>query len=648
MCGIVGLLSIGDGTLRQPVAEVARSMANSLVHRGPDDAGVWEDSVVPIALGHRRLAIVDISAAGHQPMPSSDGRFVIAFNGEIYNHLELRAEIESGAAPIQWRGHSDTETLLAAISIWGVEAALVKLVGMFAIALWDREKRDLWLVRDRMGEKPLYWGWAAGQFSFASELKAFSHIPGWKREVDKVALTQFLRYGYVPGPLSICKGIQKLMPGSWLRLSADDRAIVHGNYWSLEAMARQQRLAVGESTETAMTDKLELLLRQSVQGQMLADVPLGAFLSGGVDSSLVVAVMQSISSRPIKSFTIGFDDTAYDEAVRARAVARHLGTEHTEMYVGDKDVREVIPRLPTLYDEPFADSSQVPTFLLAQLARQHVTVALSGDGGDELFGGYDRYRVAKRLWSVLSKWPTPCRRLAAAAVIAVPGKGWQAGYMALRKLRPATAHVSDAGDKLLKLAELLPAATDRELHLKMVSLKRDPRKIVIDASDEGTERGPSHYHGPSDFIEKMMYLDSMVYLPDDILVKVDRAAMGVSLETRVPLLDHRIVQFAWQLPLSLKIRDGQGKWLMRQVLDRYVPRSLIERPKVGFSAPIADWLRGPLREWAEALLDERKLAREGNLRPAVVRQIWEEHLSGYRNWQHLLWALLMFEAWLSG
>lgn len=642
MCGIAGWLGLESAT------DVIVRVGDTLVHRGPDDGGSWIDADAGVALLHRRLSIVDLSPAGHQPMASAGGRYVIAFNGEIYNHLELRRDLEASGAGSAWRGHSDTETLLAALGAWGVEEALRRCVGMFAFALWDREARTLTLARDRMGEKPLYYGWQGRTFLFGSELKALRAHPVFRGEVDRNILTLYLRHNYVPAPYSIYRDVFKLPPGAYATLTATDSPGVPPRltfYWrALDAAARPVRDDMDDATALS---ELDAGLRRAIGGQMVADVPLGAFLSGGIDSSTVVALMQAQSSRPVKTFTIGFHEKGYNEAEHAHAVAAHLGCEHTELYVTPEQAMAVIPRLPELYDEPFADSSQIPTFLVAQLARQHVTVSLSGDGGDELFGGYNRYFWAARIWRGLGSTPYALRAGVAGAMTGLSPATWNRLFDVAGFMLPARFRYANSGDKLHKLAEMLAARSPEEVYLYLVSQWKQPADLVPGATEPPTVLTDRQRWAPLErFESRMMYLDQMSYMPDDILVKVDRAAMGVSLETRVPMLDHRLVEFAWQLPMRMKIRDGQGKWLLRQVLYRYVPKALIERPKMGFGVPIDAWLRGPLREWAEALLSTERLVQEGYFNPEPIREKWQEHLSGRRNWAYYIWTILMFQTWL--
>ncbi len=649
MCGLTGFWQ-QDGFEPRWARDTAHRMADTLFHRGPDDAGVWVDASAGIALAHRRLSILDLSPAGHQPMVSASGRYIIVFNGEIYNHLELRAELEKADKAPAWRGHSDTETLLAAFEDWGVEAALAKTVGMFAIVLWDRATRTLTLVRDRLGEKPLYYGWVRGALVFGSELKAIRAWPGFDNAIERRALALFMRHNYVPAPWSIYENIWKLPPGSLVQFGAADASVGRGEvraYWSARAVAEQglHERFVGNEAEAAA--ELERLLRQSIAGQRIADVPLGAFLSGGIDSSAVVALMQAQSSQPVKTFTIGFHESEYNEAKHAKSVARHLGTDHTEFYVTPRETLDVIPKLPELYDEPFADSSQIPTHLVAQLAHRQVTVALSGDGGDELFGGYNRYFWAMALWRRIARMPHSVRRLAATTIQRISPTKWNRFFDITTYLLPQRLRYSNPGDKLHKLTGLFGAGRPEVLYQHLVSHWDDPARLVLESEEPTTPiTDPAAWLDCSDFEHRMMYLDTVTYLPDDILVKVDRAAMGVSLETRVPFLDPRVVEFAWTLPLNMKIHDGQGKRILRQVLYRYVPREIMERPKMGFGVPIDHWLRGPLKEWAESLLSEARLKQEGFFDPAPIRQKWAEHLSGRRNWAYHLWDVLMFQSWL--
>ncbi len=649
MCGISGFFR-GHSTGRSLFNVIAR-MNDSILHRGPDDSGAWLDEALGLALGHRRLSILDLSPAGHQPMPSACERYVIAFNGEIYNHQELRSRLAAEGKAPAWRGHSDTETLLAGFASWGIERTLQAAVGMFAIALWDRLTRQLTLARDRMGEKPLYYGWQGSTLLFGSELKALKAHPDFRGEVDRDALTLLLRHNCIPAPYSIYQGIAKLMPGHYLNIPLHDpaaaRAAQPQAYWRLNE-AVERGLAnpfVGSASEAV--DLLQDCLSSSIAEQMLADVPLGAFLSGGVDSSTIVALMQAQSRQPVRTFTIGFNEGGYDEAVHAKAIARHLGTEHTELYIRPEDALAVIPRLPSMYCEPFSDSSQIPTFLVSQMARQHVAVALSGDGGDELFGGYNRYLSARKVWGQMQGLPLFARHSAAGALRSLSPATWDRLYELAKPLLPKHLHLATPGDKAHKLADVLALSDGQAFFHQLTSHWKDPASIVIGAREPQTLLTNSSAWPQTDSFEHwMMAMDAQTYMTDDILVKVDRAAMATSLETRVPMLDHRVVELAWRMPLDMKIRNGQGKWLLRQVLYRHVPQELIERPKQGFGIPLDSWLRGPLRDWAEDLLDEGRLRQEGYFHPAPIRQMWAEHLSGRRNHQHHLWDVLMFQAWL--
>lgn len=644
MCGFAGCLAVDA---RDEIETILNGMATAIAHRGPDDAGIWVDLQSGLALAHRRLAIVDLSTNGHQPMVSHSGRYVLVFNGEIYNHLVMRRELTG----CHWRGHSDTETLLAGVDAWGLDTTLRRCVGMFALALWDRAERCIYLARDRLGEKPLYYGWVNGAFLFASELKSLHAWPGFSAEIDRDALALYMRHNYVPAPWSIYRGVWKLPPGTFLRVKSCDRPSVGRGepiaYWSARTVAETGLAHPFVGDETEATNELERLLSQAIAGQQVADVPLGAFLSGGIDSSVVVALMQAQSSLAVKSFTIGFHEGEYNEAQHAKAVARHLGTDHTELYVTPRQAMDVIPLLPSLYDEPFADSSQIPTFLVSQLARRHVTVSLSGDGGDELFGGYNRYFWAMQLWRRLNRVPRPLRQRLAGVLTALTPTAWNRLFRIAGPLLPGRHRHANLGDKVHKLASLFSASQPEAIYQRLVSHWEDPASVVLGAQEPATGLSdPALWLDSPDLEQRMMYLDLITYLPDDILVKVDRAAMGVSLETRVPMLDHRLVEFAWRLPLDMKIRAGQGKWLLRQVLYRHVPRQLIERPKMGFGVPIDGWLRGPLKDWAAALLDETRLKQEGYFDPTLIRSKWEQHLAGQRNWAYHLWDVLMFQAWL--
>ncbi len=638
MCGIAGLLELKRKLGLDELHSVVSRMAKSLRHRGPDDQGVWIDSEAGVAFGHTRLAIIDLSPAGAQPMVSSCGRFVLCYNGEVYNAPELRAELQAAGRP--FRGHSDTEVMVEGFAVWGVRATIERLIGMFAFAVWDRSTRTLTLARDRLGIKPLYWGHANGSLVFASELKALTVFPGWQGEIDRDALAAFLRYGYVPTPMSIYRGVHKLAPGTLLECGEAGEA-KHTAYWSLAEIAMRGQASPLDVSDDAAQDMLESLLADAVRRRMVADVPLGTFLSGGIDSSTVAALMQANSAQPIRTFSIGFREPAYDEAGHAKQVAAHLGTAHTELYVTSVEAQAVIPKLQQIYDEPFADSSQIPTYLVSEMTRRHVTVALSGDGGDEVFAGYNRYGRGLALAKTARLLPRTVRAALGGAISAVPPGVWDRIFLVLpRRLRPRLA-----GEKMHKLAQVLPK--DALGFYQALVMQGDEAEMLVNGLEEGD--GVSCIADLreqfADDMSCMQYLDTMTYLPDDILTKVDRASMAVALEVRVPLLDHRVVELSWRLPKRFKLRDGVGKWLLRQIAYKYVPKTLLERPKMGFGVPIDQWLRGSLKEWAEDLLSLSALEREGLVDPVPIARKWAEHQAGKRNWQHFLWNVLMFEAW---
>ena len=634
MCGIAGFFDLERRSGTQELEALGRSMAATLRHRGPDADGVWSDAEAGIVLGHTRLSIVDLSPAGAQPMISSCGACVISYNGEIYNATDLRPQLEARGRV--FKGHSDTEVLVEAIAEWGVEAAVKRLIGMFAFALWDRRTRTLSLVRDRLGIKPLYFGRLDGRVVFASELKAFEVLPGWRPELDLGALSSFMRLAYVPAPRSIYRDIGKLEPGQIAMIGADGRIDI-SRFWSLKQAVERGKVNQLDLADVQATDMLETFLGDAVGRRLVADVPLGAFLSGGIDSSAVAAMMRARSNAPVRTFSIGFREEGYNEAPQAGAVAAHLGTEHTELYVSPAEAQQVIPDLPTIYDEPFADSSQVPTYLLSKLTRQHVTVALSGDGGDELFAGYTRHRFAR----IAERVPKPIGQALACGL----GVAGPALWDRVLSLLPASKRPRLGGDKMLKAARMFRAGGEGG-YLSLVSAWDNPEKIVPGAREL---RGPIFdadlAKALPDPLDRMQYLDALTYLPGDILTKVDRASMAVALEVRVPLIDHRIVELAWKLPSRFKLRGGKGKWLLRQVLYRHVPKERVERPKSGFAIPIDSWLRGPLRAWAEEMLSPRRLGEGGLLNPAPIRARWKEHLDGTRNWHASLWNVLMFQAW---
>src|SRR5271157_216852 len=644
MCGITGFLDTKRQETAIELESTVRRMADTILYRGPDDYGSWVDAENGLAFGFRRLAILDLSPTGHQPMYSMDGRFVIIFNGEIYNFAELHSELER--LGYRFKGHSDTEIMLAAICEWGLRSAVRRFNGMFAFALWDRQERQLFLVRDRLGIKPLYYGWAGNVFLFGSELKPFQAHPAFQDTIDRDALALFLRFNCIHAPYSIYKGIYKLVPGNILTLSDCDCRTepVIEPYWSARDVAERGSEEPFSGTDQEAEEELDQLLRDSVRERMIADVPLGTFLSGGIDSSTVVALMQAQSDRPVKTFTIGFKEADFDEASYAKAIAQHLGTDHTELYVTPGEAREVIPNLPNLYDEPYADSSQIPTFLVSQLARSQVTVSLSGDGGDELFGGYNRYYAGRWVWEKLGWIPSGMRRAGSQAMDNLSPRLLE---RILRELN--LAGKQELSEKIRKSSKILASDSYPDIYNRLVSLWDKPAEIVKGSQEPPTIlTDPKRWAKLDDFTQTMMYLDLVTYLPEDILVKLDRASMHVSLEARVPLLDdHRVVEFAWKLPLTMKMRAGKRKWILRQVLYRYVPQEMIERPKMGFAIPIGDWLRVPLRDWGESLLNEKKLEQEGFFNPAPIRQKWTQHIEGKRNWHHHLWAILMFQAWFS-
>jgi len=648
MCGIVGLFRPCGGD-DEALAGVALRMADSLAHRGPDAAGVWTNAQAGVALGHRRLSILDLSEAGAQPMRSDCGRFAVTFNGEIYNHLDIRTELEAGGAAPNWRGHSDTETLLYAIRQWGMVAALQRLIGMFVFAIWDEREQTLTLCRDRFGEKPLFYGWSGRDLVFASELKAMATHPEWSPSLDRSALTAFMRYSYIPAPASIWTGIKKLPPASLVTFAADAKL---GSlpapvaYWALrDHVAAAQDARFGDEAEA--TAELERLLSIAIKRQCLSDVPLGAFLSGGIDSSTIVALMQAQAAQPVRTFTIGFSDGAFDEAADARKVAAHLGTSHTELYVDAKTAMDVIPSLPHMFDEPFADSSQIPTHLVAALARQHVTVALSGDASDELFGGYNRHVWGGRLHARFAKLPAPLRHTLGALLGAVSPEPAGSFLRLLQPLLPSQLHVRRAGDHAAKLARIVGSTSFGDMYRLLCSIDSDPSQTVLQANEtiDWATQEMNKVARPLDPLDRMTLADSLGYLTDDILQKVDRAAMAVGLETRVPFLDKDVVEFAAKIPPGMKVRAGRGKWLVRQVLYRHVPAELVDRPKTGFSIPLDDWLRGPLKSWASDLVGPDRLRRQGLFDAKHVGMKLDEHMSGRRNHGHWLWNVLMAQAW---
>ena len=625
---------------------ITEQMTDALVHRGPDDVGVWVDAKRGVALGHRRLSIQDLSSEGHQPMVSACGRFLISYNGEVYNFKDIRKELELGG--FQFRGHSDTEVLLGAITEWGLEKTLDSILGMFAFALWDQEHQSLTLVRDPVGKKPLYYGWCQKTFLFGSELKALRAHPEFDATIDPNSLGLFIKYSWVPSPYSIYQGIRKLPPGHLITINAKSTLdnTRSRSYWSARTVAEHgERNPFGGSLEEA-TDELEKLLKETVSCRMIADVSLGALLSGGFDSTMVVAMMQSMSTRPIKTFSIGFWEPKYNEAQHAQDIARHLGTDHTELYIEPKDALSVIPELPKIYDEPFADSSQIPTLLLAKLARQDVQVALSGDGGDELFGGYTKYPECLTRWETWGKRPLWARQRMAEAMTSLGQASWSLLGPSKNQEPGEISNWKKFFGKIEKKSRWIPAANPVDLVALRHARCRNIQDYVLHAEEtHSILTNPNDWAAVSNPLQGMMHLDFATFLTDDILVKVDRASMSVSLEVRCPLLDTRLVEFAWSLPLSMRLQGNRGKVILRNVLERYVPPNLTERPKKGFAVPVSEWLKGPLREWAEHLLNEARLREQGFLEPKTVHRAWQQHLSGWQDHDTLLWSLLMFQAW---
>lgn len=638
MCGIFGTLTITGEIIKDSSPSIV-----AITHRGPDDKGLWIDTDSGICLAQTRLSIVDLSPTGHQPMVSASGRYVIVFNGEIYNHHDLRKEIDK-LQVINWRGSSDTETLLAGFDNWGIEKTVTNSIGMFAFGVWDKQEKKLILGRDRIGEKPLYYGWQSDTFIFGSDLASFRAHPDFRNEINRDALSIFMRQSYIPAPYSIFKGVKKLTPGTLLEVSEASKYNAPKRYWSLaDAIAEGKRNPFQGSPSQAVI-QLEALLKDAVGKQMIADVPLGAFLSGGIDSSLIVSIMQSQSSKPVRTFTIGFDDIKYNEADHAKLVADHLKTDHTALYISPKQALDTVPKLASIYSEPFADSSQIPTFLVSQLARQHVTVALTGDAGDELFCGYRTYPLADKLGEKVLSLPFWLRS-AIGGILADSSNSTNDSSFSFTDALSHYSFSKNLSSKLAKGGVLINARSKDDFYKRLISKWDNPTQLVLGSSELSTIFTTNCDLPEIEFIEKMMAMDLLSYLPDNNLCKVDRASMAVSLETRVPLLDHRIVELACTLPLAYKLKDGTSKWPLREILHKYVPRQLIERPKMGFSVPLASWLRGPLKEWAEDLLNETRLSNEGFLNAKLVRQKWDEHLSGRKDWHYHLWNVLIFQSW---
>ncbi len=645
MCGIAGFLDGASHKKNNELEAIITRMADTLRHRGPDDKGVWIDEKSGIALGHRRLSIIDLSVEGRQPMLSACGRYVIVFNGEIYNFKELRRQLESDK--YNFRGHSDTEVVLAAINRYGVESAIQKFNGMFAFALWDRQEKKLYLCRDRLGEKPLYYGFINNSFVFASELKAFKAIPGFSAEIDRHALTLYLRYNCIPAPHSIYTNIKKILPGELLTFEPAGRNIKTCFYWSALDTAKAFNNTVWEKSFEDTLSEAEALLKDAVKIRMESDVPLGVFLSGGIDSSLVTALMQAQSSAAVKTFTIGFGDSRYNEAEDARRVAEYLGTAHTCFYATAEDALKVIPGLPGVYDEPFADSSQIPTILVSRMARQHVTVCLSGDGGDEIFAGYNRYMWLEKIWKKICPLPFGIRKSLANLFYSCSSDNFEAVFEKMKLILPRRLRLRNPGIKFQKFSDVLSARDPAEAYLNLTSHWKQPEKVVLGLADKNSALGDNAV-APAikDFKRQMMYSDMVNYLPNDILVKVDRATMSASLESRAVYLDYRLVEYAWKLPVAMLINETGTKLILRKILNKYLPAKYWERPKMGFAIPIDNWLRGPLKNWADDLLSSEYLKKKGFFDCKIVEDKWREHRKGSKNRQFELWDILMFNSWL--
>ena len=634
MCGFTGYF---NSTLFEP--SILQKMGDAIAHRGPDASGIWHAQSIGIGVCHRRLSIIDLSEAGSQPMLSKSGKYVMAFNGEIYNYKEIKKELDN-LCEIKWNGHSDTEVIIEAFDLWGIEKTLSKLAGMFAIFLFSIQERKLFLIRDRAGEKPIYFGWQKQTLLFGSELKSFHQNPFFEKEICKDALGDFFKFNYVPSNKCIFKGIKKLNPGTYYELDLETKKEKEKQYWSL---FDSKPKSVNANNPLDAVNQLDQLLKKVISDQLITDVPLGAFLSGGVDSSTIVALMQQLSDRPVKTFSIGFKDPNYDEAIFAKKVAEHIGTDHTELYLESNDALNVIPNIPDIYDEPFSDSSQIPTFLVSKLAKTQVTVSLSGDAGDELFGGYNRYLMTSKTWKNLSKYPKAIRKISGKIMLSQSTETWNQLFNMMKNVVPKRFEMTNFGDKIHKAARIIDSKDISSLYQGLIS-HWNPEEI-ISGHVNYFESQLFEYNTDYSEIENMMNWDFLTYLPDDILVKVDRAAMYNSLETRVPLLDHRIIEFAHQLPFEYKIRNGQGKWILREVLYKYVPKELIERPKRGFGIPLDSWLRGPLKEWTYTMLSKKNLEKHNLLNIDAINHKLQDHMSGKRNWQYLLWDVLMFQSW---